>query len=318
MAAEASARLNTVRDWLSATVDRFNEAGLFFGHGSSNAHDEAVYLILHTLKLPLDELDSVLGRPLTPGKLETLESFLPRRVDERAPAAYLTREAWLGEFRFYVDERVIIPRSYIAELLRDELYPWIGDDQSVDKALDLCTGSGCLAILLALAFPDAEVDATELSAEALEVAARNIADYQLQDRVQLVRGDLFAGLSGRYDLIVSNPPYVNGESMENLRRQIHDDETHAHQAAHLQSQRLEHAPHDPVPTFLQNRPVPAVTALAALILQQFELRVAIGKPYAAFQLLHLCRGQAAEQAHRIFAFDLETRMHKTIGQFTLG
>ncbi len=220
MAAEASARLNTVRDWLSATVDRFNEAGLFFGHGSSNAHDEAVYLILHTLKLPLDELDSVLGRRLTPAEIDTLESIVRRRVDERVPAAYLTREAWLGEFRFYVDERVIIPRSYIAELLRDELYPWIGDDQSVDKALDLCTGSGCLAILLALAFPDAEVDATELSAEALEVAARNVADYQMQGRVQLIRGNLFAGLSGRYDLIVSNPPYVNvsGRAANGARR----------------------------------------------------------------------------------------------------
>jgi ribosomal protein L3 glutamine methyltransferase len=143
-----------------------------------------------------------------------------RRADERVPAAYLTREAWLGECRFYVDERVIVPRSYIAELLRDELYPWIGEDQSVDKALDLCTGSGCLAILLALAFPDAKVDATELSTEALEVAARNIADYQMQDRVQLVRGDLFARLSGCYDLIISNPPYVNRESMQNLPREF--------------------------------------------------------------------------------------------------
>ena len=220
MVAETSARLNTVRDWLSAAVDRFNRAGLFFGHGSSNARDEAVYLLLHTLGLPLDELDSVLGRRLTPAEIDTLESIVRRRVDERVPAAYLTREAWLGEFRFYVDERVIIPRSYIAELLRDELYPWIGDGQSVDKALDLCTGSGCLAILLALAFPDAKVDATELSAEALEVAARNVADYQMQDRVQLFRGDLFAGLSGRYDLIVSNPPYVNRESMENLPREF--------------------------------------------------------------------------------------------------
>jgi ribosomal protein L3 glutamine methyltransferase len=220
MAAEASARLNTVRDWLSATVERFNQAGLFFGHGSSNAHDEAVYLLLHTLKLPLDELDSILGRRLMPAEIDTLESIVGRRVDERVPAAYLTREAWLGEFRFYVDERVIVPRSYIAELLRDELYPWIGDHQSVYKALDLCTGSGCLAILMALAFPDAEVDATELSAEALVVAARNVADYQMQDRVQLTRGDLFAGLSGRYDLIVSNPPYVNRESMENLPREF--------------------------------------------------------------------------------------------------
>jgi len=118
--------------------------------------------------------------------------------------------------RFYVDERAIVPRSYIAELLRDELYPWVGDGQAVNKALDLCTGSGCLAILLALAFPDAQVDATDLSADALEVAARNVAEYELGDRVRLTGGDLFAGLSGRYDVIVANPPYVNRESMEQL------------------------------------------------------------------------------------------------------
>ena len=216
MAAEAAAKLNTVRDWLDVTVERFHKAGLYFGHGSDNAHDEAVYLLLHTLKLPLDELDSILGRRLTAVEIESLEGIASRRVDERLPAAYLTREAWLGERRFYVDERALVPRSYIAELLRDELAPWVGDDQPIDKALDLCTGSGCLAILVALAFPDAEVDATELSASALEVAKRNVADYGLQDRVHLSCGDLFAGLTGRYDLILSNPPYVNRESMENL------------------------------------------------------------------------------------------------------
>ena len=216
MAAEAAARLKTVRDWLDLTVGRFNEAGLYFGHGSANAHDEAAYLILHTLKLPLDELDSVLDRQLTPAEIVSIEDIVRRRVEERVPAAYLTREAWLGEFRFYIDERAIVPRSYIAELLRDELVPWVSDDQPVDKALDLCTGSGCLAILLALAFPDAEVDATELSPDALEVAARNVSDYGLQERVHLAHGDLFAGLTGHYDLIVSNPPYVNRQSMENL------------------------------------------------------------------------------------------------------
>jgi ribosomal protein L3 glutamine methyltransferase len=216
MGAEAPAHLKSVRDWLDLTVERFNEAGLYFGHGSASAHDEAAYLILHSLKLPLDDLDSVLDRQLTSAELESLEGLVRRRVDERIPAAYLTREAWLGEFRFYIDERAIVPRSYIAELLRDELYPWVRDDQPVDKALDLCTGSGCLAILLALAFPAAEVDATDLSQDALEVAARNVGDYGLQDRVHLIHGDLFAGLTGRYDLIVANPPYVNRESMESL------------------------------------------------------------------------------------------------------
>ncbi len=219
MAAKAPASLKSVRDCLRIAVERFNEAGLHFGHGSTNAHDEAVYLILHTLSLPLDELEPVLDRRLTAAEIESIEDIVRRRVDERIPAAYLTREAWLGEFRFYVDERAIVPRSYIAELLRDELYPWIGDDQPVDKALDICTGSGCLAILLALAFPDAEVDATELSSQALEVAARNVSDYGLRDRVHLTHGDLFAGLTGRYDLIVSNPPYVDRVSMQGLPRE---------------------------------------------------------------------------------------------------
>jgi ribosomal protein L3 glutamine methyltransferase len=216
MAAEAAAQPNTIRDWLDHAVDRFNKARLYFGHGSADAFDEAAYLILHTLKLPLNDLESVLDRPLMPADIESIASIVRRRIEDRVPAAYLTHEAWLGEFRFYVDERVIVPRSYIAELLRDELYPWVSSDQPIDSALDLCTGSGCLAILIALAFSGAEVDATELSADALAVAARNVADYGLQNRVRLIQGDLFAGLSARYDLIVSNPPYVNRKSMENL------------------------------------------------------------------------------------------------------
>ena len=219
MAAERSARPGTVRDWLDQTVKRFNEAGLHFGHGSTNARDEAAYLILHTLKLPLDALDPVLNRLLAPAEISSLRDIVRRRIDERVPAAYLTREAWLGELRFYIDERAIVPRSYIAELLRDELYPWVSDEHPIDKALDLCTGSGCLAILLALAFPNAEIDATEISPEALEVAQRNVSDYGLQDRVHLACGDLFAGLTGRYDLIVSNPPYVDRESMDSLPRE---------------------------------------------------------------------------------------------------
>jgi len=220
MAAEVPAGQINVRTWLEATVERFEKAELYFGHGSTNAWDEAAYLLLHTLHLPLDGLDSVLERRLTPVEIQSLDGIAGRRLDERVPAAYLTHEAWLGDYRFYVDERVIVPRSFIAELLRDELYPWIGDDHPVHSALDLCTGSGCLAILLALAFPDTKVDATDLSATALEVAARNVADYGLGDRVRLTQGDLFAGLTGRYDVIVSNPPYVNQPSMESLPREF--------------------------------------------------------------------------------------------------
>jgi ribosomal protein L3 glutamine methyltransferase len=138
------------------------------------------------------------------------------RVEERIPAAYLTREAWLGDLRFYVDERAIVPRSFIAELLPEALQPWLGEPEDVVRALDLCTGSGCLAILLAHHYPLAQVDATELSPDALEVAKRNVDDYGLRDRITLRQGDLFAGLEGPYNLIISNPPYVNAASMAAL------------------------------------------------------------------------------------------------------
>jgi len=216
MAAKAGSEPKRVRDWLNATVVRFKRSRLQFGHGSSNARDEAVYLLLHTLNLPLDELDPVLDRPLSGDELLALELIVHRRVDERVPAAYLTREAWLGEHRFYVDERTIVPRSYIAELLLDGLHPWVGDVHTISSALDLCTGSGCLAILLALAFPNARVDATDLSSDALAVAQRNIDEYELANRVHVTRGDLFAGLAGRYDLIIANPPYVNQNAMARL------------------------------------------------------------------------------------------------------
>lgn len=216
MPAEVPKQRKTVRDWLRFAVNRFNEAGLSFGHGTTNAHDEAAYLILHTLRLPLDRLDPFLDKALSTEEIEAVSRVLRLRIEQRVPAAYLTHEAWLGEFRFYVDERVIVPRSYIAELMRDELRPWVKDPDSVGAALDLCTGSGCLAILLAQTFPNARVDATELSPDALDVAIKNVADYGLADRIRLVRGDVFAGLTGPYDLIVSNPPYVHADSMAAL------------------------------------------------------------------------------------------------------
>lgn len=206
----------SVRDWLRFAVNRFTEAGLSFGHGTTNAYDEAAYLILHALKLPPDHLAPFLDTELTAEKSEAVSRVLRLRIEQRVPAAYLTNEAWLGDFRFYVDQRVIVPRSYIAESLRDGLSPWVSEPGSIGAALDLCTGSGCLAILLAQVFPDARVDATELSPGALEVAERNVADYGLQHRIRLVRGDLFAGLTGTYNLIVSNPPYVNENSMAAL------------------------------------------------------------------------------------------------------
>lgn len=214
---DARQNLITVRDVLRFAVSRFNAAQLVFGHGTDNAWDEAVYLLLRTLHLPLDRLEPFLDARLTTQELEQLLEVLRRRVEERVPAAYLTQEAWLGEFRFFVDERVIVPRSFISELLRKQLSPWVEDPDQIGCALDLCTGSGCLAILLAHAFPNADIDAVDLSADALAVAQHNVADYGLDDRVQLIRSDLFANLRDKqYDLIISNPPYVNASSMEVL------------------------------------------------------------------------------------------------------
>jgi len=217
MTTAAKSELITVRDYLRYAVSRFNAAGLFFGHGNDNAWDEAVYLTLHTLNLPLDRLEPFLDARLLPHEREMLLDIYSRRSQERLPAAYLTHEAWLGEHRFYVDERVIVPRSFIAELLQEQLTPWIDDPWAVESALDLCTGSGCLAILTALAFPEAQVDAVDLSKDAISVAERNVADYHLTERIELIQSDAFSQLAGkRYDLIISNPPYVNAESVAAL------------------------------------------------------------------------------------------------------
>ena len=209
--------LITLRDWLRHAVSRFTEAGLFFGHGCDNAFDEAAWLVLHTLHLPNEKLDIFLDARLTRAERLAVQRILELRIATRQPSAYLTHEAWLGEFPFYVDERVIVPRSYFAELLADGLSPWIEEPGQVNRALDLCTGSGCLASLMAHAFPDAKIDAVDLSADALEVARRNVADYSLAERVTLVESDLFEALAGRrYDLILSNPPYVTAEAMRTL------------------------------------------------------------------------------------------------------
>jgi ribosomal protein L3 glutamine methyltransferase len=209
--------LITLRDWLRYAVSRFNAAELFFGHGSSNAFDEAAYLILHTLHLPLDRLEPFLDARLLPAEAKQIAQMLERRVEERLPAPYLTHEAWLQGYRFYVDERVIVPRSFLAPMIQEQMQPWLADPENVLNALDLCTGSGCLAVLLAEAFPDAEVDAVDLSPDALEVAQRNVTDYGLDNQITLHQGDLFASLAGKtYDLIISNPPYVNAESVAAL------------------------------------------------------------------------------------------------------
>ena len=213
---DARGVLRTLRDLLRFGVSRFTEAGLVFGHGTDNAYDEAAYLILHTLHLPLDRLEPFLDARLIDAEIAEVLNVLERRVTERIPAAYLTREAWLGEFRFYVDPRAIVPRSHIAELLA-HLESWIPEPGEVKSALDLCTGSGCLAILLAHAFPIAAVDAIDIAPQALEVAARNVSDYGLNSRIRVLQSDLFDAVGdARYDVIVSNPPYVTEAAMQAL------------------------------------------------------------------------------------------------------
>lgn len=224
----AQAQLHTIRDLLRYAVSQFNRAGLHFGHGSANAYDEAAYLILKTLYLPLDRLEPFLDARLTEIECKQVLDIVERRVTERIPAAYLTHEAWLGEYSFYVDERVIIPRSFIAELLHTQLSPWIADPGHIAAALDLCTGSGCLAILMAHSFPNAAIDAVDISGQALAVAHKNVQDYGLEDSIRLIESDLFSALDGqRYDLIVSNPPYVNAESMAQLPQEYRHEPNNA-------------------------------------------------------------------------------------------
>ncbi|MFT0531426.1 50S ribosomal protein L3 N(5)-glutamine methyltransferase [Castellaniella hirudinis] len=210
--------LFTLRDLLRWAVTRFQGANLVFGHGSDNAWDEAVYLLLHTLHLPLDTLEPFLDARLLERERQRCVDLIHERVSSRKPAAYLTGEAWLQGVRFLVDEHVIVPRSPIAELLGEQLAPWVEDPDAVAHVLDLCTGSGCLAILAAMAFPDAQVDAVDLSPGALRVARSNIALHGLQDQVRDLRSDLFNHLPAdrRYDLILCNPPYVNEQAMDAL------------------------------------------------------------------------------------------------------
>ncbi len=213
---QAQQHLKTIADVLRFAVSQFNQAELHFGHGTDNAHDEAAYLILHTLDLPLDRLDPYLSATLLPDELSLLLHLIERRVTEHVPVAYLTNQAWQGEFDFYVDERVLVPRSFIYELLGEPLSPWIEHPELVHNALDLCTGSGCLAIQMAHHYPDAHIDAVDLSLDALEVASINIEDYRLGDQISLIHTDLLEGIEDTYDLIVSNPPYVDAPSVDEL------------------------------------------------------------------------------------------------------
>jgi ribosomal protein L3 glutamine methyltransferase len=210
--------LLSVRDFIRYAVSRFNEHKLFFGHGSDNAWDEAIYLVLHALHLPPDQLEPFMDARVLPSEREAVLSLIDLRCEHRLPAPYLTHEAWLQGYTFHVDQRVIVPRSPIAELLMNQLSPWIADPFEITGILDLCTGSGCLAIIAAHQFPEAFVDATDISKDALDVALINVEKHGMQDRLNLHHGSLYDPLpvSAQYDLIISNPPYVNSASMLKL------------------------------------------------------------------------------------------------------
>ena len=210
-------QLTTLGDWLHYAERRFRHARLFFGHGTDNAHDEAAWLLLHVVRQFHADLSAALPRVLNAAQRRRARWLIEKRIASRKPLAYLLHEAWLGEHRFYVDERVVVPRSHIAELLRNALAPWVRFPARVRGALDMCTGSGCLAVLLALAFPRATVDAADVEASALAVARRNVKAYGLQQRVRLLRSDLFDKLGkARYDVIIANPPYVDAQVMDRL------------------------------------------------------------------------------------------------------
>ncbi|MFM1851817.1 MAG: hypothetical protein RIS54_1501 [Verrucomicrobiota bacterium] len=203
-----SEQRRTPGDWLDFAVELYAEHDLALGQIATSAHDEALYLILHTLGLPMDSDERVLAKKLTAAQAKKLVDVFRRRVVDHTPAAYLTREAWLNDLRFYVDERVLIPRSYFLEIIPEQLDDLVADPKRVRRVVDVCTGSACLAILLAKHFPRAQVDAVDLSAGALEVAKINVQAHRLGERVTLHRSDVFGAVPPvKYDVILSNPPY---------------------------------------------------------------------------------------------------------------
>ena len=210
--------LSTIRDWIRYAVSQFEVSDIFYGHGADNSYDEAIWLIMSGLHLPMDTLENFLDSNITSTERDHLANLIEQRVTNHTPTAYLVKEAWLHDFKFYVDERVLVPRSFIAELLLDDsLSPWIEFPEMVESAADLCAGSGCLGILLAHAFPDATVDVIDISPDAIDVSNINIANYGLEEQVTAIQSDMFTALAGKtYDVLISNPPYVDAPSMAAL------------------------------------------------------------------------------------------------------
>lgn len=226
--------LVTLRDYWRYAISRFNAAGLSYGHGTTTAGDDAAFLLLDTLDLPIDALDPFLDARLLPAERRLLAERIEARVATRKPSAYLTGRAYIQGVRFHVDERVIVPRSHIGEILFREYLgehgsSFLPDPLLVESAVDICTGSGCLAVLAAKFFPAASVDAVDLSADALEVARLNVAEHDVADQVELHAGDLFAPLAGRtYDLIITNPPYVDHAALEGYPPEFRAEPVMAH------------------------------------------------------------------------------------------
>lgn len=219
---EVSRQLDTVRDYLRWAVSKMTKSGVYFGHGTDNAFDEALRLVLHTLGIPSGCEEELLDGKLTDKEKHLLLTVIETRCKERIPVPYLTGQAWFAGLPFKVDERVLIPRSPIAELIEVGFEPWLSG-QPVHRLLDLCTGGGCIGIACAHYFDEAEVDLADLSADALAVANSNIDDYELNRRVRAVQSDLFEGLTGQYELIVSNPPYVDTEDLADMPAEFHHE-----------------------------------------------------------------------------------------------
>lgn len=215
--AQAAQELHTIRDWLRFAVSQFENSDIFYGHGTDNSYDEAVWLIMSALHLPMETLNNFIDARLTKPERDKLAQFIEQRITKHTPTAYLLKEAWLQGFKFYVDERVLIPRSFIAELLANDLSPWVEFPEMIESAADICTGSGCLGVLLANSFPNAAIDVVDISQDAIDVCNINIAKYGLENQITAIKSDMFSALAGKkYDIIISNPPYVDAPSMAAL------------------------------------------------------------------------------------------------------
>jgi len=224
-ASKLAEELATIRDWLRYAVSQFEASDIFYGHGTDNSYDEAVWLIMSGLNLPTETLENFLDAAITKDERKHLAYLIEQRVTKHTPTAYLVREAWLHDFKFYVDERVIVPRSFIAELLLDDsLSPWIEFPEMIESAADICTGSGCLGVMLAHAFPNASIDVVDISPDAIAVSNINIANYGLKEQVTAIQSDMFTALKGKtYDVIISNPPYVDAPSMAQLPNEYRNE-----------------------------------------------------------------------------------------------